>query len=183
MPVLNGFEVLQKMIHIPQIIFSTAYDQYALKAFDNNAVDYLLKPYTRDRFNQAVNKVLINNSSNKSCFQQLSHQLQIGQFDYPEKVLVEIGDRMIAIETANILWIEADANYTKFHCSKRSYLSNFGIGMLEQKLNPQLFTRTHLSANINSIKEVYRDQAGYFVILQNQQKHKVGRNYVPNIKK
>jgi two-component system, LytTR family, response regulator len=185
MPGLSGFQVLQKIVHVPQIIFSTAFDQYALKAFDNNAVDYLLKPYTRERFAQAVNKVLMQAPQNREAIKNLSEHLQSGYSAYPEKVLVESGNRMIALDVSQIYWMEAEGDYTKLHTTDKAYLSNYGIGTLEQKLNPAVFTRIHRSAiiNINQVKEVYRDTNGYYVLLQNGQTQKVGRLYNDVIKK
>jgi two-component system, LytTR family, response regulator len=92
MPGLSGFQVLQQIVHVPQIIFSTAFDKYALKAFDNNAVDYLLKPYTKERFSQAVNKVLLNSQRNMESIKNLGEHLQAGYSAYPEKVLVDYMD-------------------------------------------------------------------------------------------
>ncbi|MFM9909110.1 MAG: LytR/AlgR family response regulator transcription factor [Chitinophagaceae bacterium] len=185
MPGLSGFQVLQKIAHIPQIIFSTAFDKYALKAFDNNAVDYLLKPYTRERFAQAVNKILSITSKNLESIKNLSDTLQAGYNAYPEKVLVESGNRMISLSVNDIIWMEAEGDYTKLHSNNNNYLSNYGISILEQKLNPAIFFRIHRSAiiNINMIKEVYKDLNGYYVVLQNGISHKVGRNYVEVIKK
>jgi two-component system, LytTR family, response regulator len=185
MPGLSGFQVLQKIVHIPQIIFSTAFDKYALKAFDNDAADYLLKPYTKERFKQAVNKVLVQNSSNLSGIKRLSDTLQAGYSPYPEKVLVENGSRMIAVDVNDILWIEADGDYTRLHTAQKFYLSNYGISILQQKLNPALFIRIHRSTivNTNIIKEVYRDINGYYAVLQNGNIQKVGRSYIDVIKK
>ncbi len=185
MPGLSGFQVLQNIVHIPQIIFSTAFDNYALKAFDNNAVDYLLKPYTRQRFGQAVNKLLLNIAKNMEGIKSLSENLQSGYAAYPEKVLVENGNRMISLSVNDIIWMEAEGDYTKLHGHDKSYLSNYGIGTLEQKLNPAAFARIHRSAiiNINMVKEVFRDTNGYYVVLQNGINQKVGRNYVEVIKK
>ena len=185
MPGLSGFQVLQKIIHVPQIIFSTAFDNYALKAFDNNAVDYLLKPYTKQRFTQAVNKVLLNTSKNMDGIKNLSDNLQAAYTAYPEKVLVESGNRMVSLQVNDIVWMEAEGDYTKLHTPQKSYLSSYGIGTLEQKLNTAIFTRIHRSTiiNINFVKEVFKDSNGYYVVLQNDTTHKVGRNYVETIKK
>jgi two-component system, LytTR family, response regulator len=185
MPGLSGFQVLQQIVHVPQIIFSTAFDKYALKAFDNNAVDYLLKPYTKERFNQAVNKVLLNAQRNMESIKNLGDHLQAGYSAYPEKVLVESGNRMISLSVQDIIWMEAEGDYTKLHTAQKAYLSNYGIGTLEQKLNPAHFARIHRSAiiNINLVKEVFREPNGYHVVLQNGTNHKVGRNYVEVIKK
>lgn len=185
MPGLSGFQVLTKIVHIPQIIFSTAFDKYALKAFDNNAVDYLLKPYTRQRFSQAVSKTLLNAAANNEGIKKLSETLQTSHAFYPEKMLVETGNRMIALNTTDIFWIEAEGDYTKLHINNKSYLSNYGIGTLEQKLNPAVFARIHRSAmiNINLVKEVFREPNGYHIVMQNGVTHKVGRNYVDIIKR
>jgi two-component system, LytTR family, response regulator len=185
MPGLSGFQVLQKIVHVPQIIFSTAFDKYALKAFDNNAVDYLLKPYTKQRFAQAVQKILLPTAKNLDAIKNLSDSLQSTYSAYPEKVLVENGNRMIAVAIQAIYWIEADGDYTRLHTKERNYLSNYGIGVLEQKLNPTIFVRIHRSAmvNLHCIKELYREPNGYYVLLQNDTTHKVGRNYVDVIKK
>jgi len=184
MPGLSGFQVLGKIIHIPQIIFSTAFDNYALKAFDNNAADYLLKPYTRERCSQAVSKVLLNAARNAEGIRNLSESLQQGYTAFPEKMLVENGNRMIAIAVSDVAWISAEGDYTRLHTSEKAYLSNYGIGVLEHKLNPAVFVRIHRSAmiNIGHVKEVYRDNNGYSVVLQQGSSHKVGRNYVDAIK-
>lgn len=167
MPGLSGFQVLQNIVHVPQIIFSTAFDKYALKAFDNNAIDYLLKPYTRQRFRQAVNKLLLNTAKNIESIKNLSENLQSGYSPYPEKVLVENGNRMISLSVNDINWMEAEGDYTKLHSNEKTYLSNYAIGTLEQKLNPAIFVRIHRSAiiNINMVKEVFRDNNGYYVVL------------------
>lgn len=185
MPGLSGFQVLQQLVHIPQIIFSTAFDRYALKAFDNNAADYLLKPYTKERFGQAINKVLQQTTQNLQAIKTLSDHLQSGYTAYPEKVLVESGNRMISLPVNDIWWIAADGDYTRLHTAQKFYISNYGMAVLEQKLNPAVFMRIHRSAiiNINHIREVHRDSSGYIVVLQNNTSHKVGRSYVEAIKK
>ena len=92
---------------------------------------------------------------------------------------------MISLSVNDINWMEAEGDYTKLHSNEKTYLSNYGIGTLEQKLNPAIFVRIHRSAiiNINMVKEVFRDNNGYYVVLQNGTSHKVGRNYVEVIKK
>lgn len=185
MPGLSGFQVLQKIVHVPQIIFSTAFDKYALKAFDNNAVDYLLKPYTKERFAQAINKVLLNSSKNFESIRNLSDQLQSSYTAYPEKVLVESGNRMISLSVNDILWIEADGDYSRLHTTQKFYISSYGVSVLEQKLNPALFIRIHRSSiiNINIVKEVFRETNGYYVVLLNGSQHKVGRSYTDVLKR
>lgn len=181
MPAKTGFEVLQELEYVPKIIFSTAYDQYALQAFEVNAVDYLLKPYTRSRFEQAVQKALSSNGH--SAVQQLTDYLP--QARYPERILVELGNRLVSIAVADIDWLEADGDYTKLHTAAQTYLSTKGITELEKKLNPQWFQRVHRSAIIalSAIKEVFREPTGPQIVLKNGTVLKVSRSYTEAIRK
>ncbi len=177
MPGLSGFQVLEQIVHTPQIIFSTAFDAYAIKAFDSNAVDYLLKPYTRQRFMQAVNKVLVSS-------QNINHQVQSLGKTLPEKVLVQSGKRMVSLFVKDILWVEAQGDFTKLHTAQKFYISCYGLNELEQKLNGSVFLRIHRSAiiNVKALREVYRNVNGYYVVLLNGFQHKVGRSYIDVIK-
>ena len=183
MPGKTGFEVLQEIDFIPKVIFSTAYDQYALKAFEVNAVDYLLKPYTKERFANAVHKLLGDVNENLKQVQQLTESLSTKT--YPERILVEQGSKLVSISVTDILWIEADGDYTKLHTGKQSFLSNKSMNELEQKLNPQLFQRVHRSAiiSIAAIKEVHKEASGPQVVLNNDIVVKVSRTYAEAFKK
>ncbi len=183
MPGKTGFEVLQEIDYIPKVIFSTAYDQYALKAFEVNAVDYLLKPYTKERFSHAVNKILGDVHDNLKQVQQLTESLNTKM--YPERILVEYGSKLVSISVADILWIEADGDYTKLHTLKQSFLSNKSMNELKQKLNPQMFQRIHRSSiiAITAIKEVHKEPSGPQVVLTNDVRIKVSRTYAEAFKK
>ncbi|MCB0521960.1 MAG: response regulator transcription factor [Lewinellaceae bacterium] len=186
MPGMSGFQVLQNIVHIPQVIFSTAYDRYALKAFDHNAVDYLLKPYTRDRFAQAVNKLLLSSPSrNLHQIRALADNLQKEQTQYLDRLLVEQGNRMIALQAHEIIWIEANGDYANLHTGQKSFLSSLGLGELENRLNPAQFLRIHRSAIIGlaHILEVRKDPSGYYMDLTNGKRHKVSRSYQEALKK
>ena len=183
MPGFSGFQVLRNIVHVPQIIFSTAFDRYALKAFDSNAIDYLLKPYTKDRFNQALSKVLGKGNSPESM-QNLTEGTS-GHDNYYEKILLENGSKMVSIHLSDIRYFEAEKDYTRVFTADRTYLSNFGIGLLEQKLNPAFFIRIHRSyiVNINHIHEVYRDNGETYLVLKNEISLKVSKSYADNIRK
>ncbi|TAD86659.1 MAG: DNA-binding response regulator [Bacteroidetes bacterium] len=185
MPGLSGFQVLQQIVHIPQIIFSTAFDKYALKAFDHHAVDYLLKPYTRERFSQAIQKVMLAGNRHRDQIRQLDEQLQKETGSYPERLLVEQGNKLVSIKTNEVVWLEADGDYTRIHNSRQFFLSGLGIGQLEQKLNPAIFLRIHRGAiiNIHQIQEVHREASGPQVVMQNGTVHKVSRTYTEALKK
>ncbi|RYY21338.1 MAG: response regulator transcription factor [Chitinophagaceae bacterium] len=182
MPGLSGLQVVRQIIHIPQIIFTTAYDQYALKAFDNNAIDYLLKPYTADRFSQALNKAGSYTSADFNRTRKVADD-QVTQA--PSRILVENGARMVNLNVEDILYFEAEKDYTRIHTESRSYLSNYGIGVLAQRLNNEYFLRIHRSfiINIRSIKEVYRDGYSVQVLLENEKRLNVSRSYLDDLKK
>ena len=184
MPGMNGFEVLPHLEEIPQIIFSTAFDKYALQAFEVHAVDYLLKPYTLERFKQAIERIRSNEASPNSV-KPLAEKLMMEQAKYPERILVEAAKKLITIATADIVWVEAYGDYSRLHTLKEVYLSNFGISNLENKLNPDIFIRVHRSAiiNINFIKEVNKYPGSYDVLMQTEDKVTVSRGYMENLRK
>lgn len=181
MPGITGFEVLTHLEEIPQIIFSTAYDQYAFKAFEVHAVDYLLKPYTKERFGMAIDKLKNDSGSVAS----LTESLLMDKSAYPERVLVQRNKKHITVSVESIQWIEAFGDYSKLHVNGQSYLSNFGITALEEKLDPAIFVRVHRSSiiNLNAVKELYKYGKSYDVLMLNGDKVRVSRGYMDNIKK
>ena len=187
MPGLSGFQVIRQIVHIPQVIFTTAFDQYALRAFDSNAVDYLLKPYTKERFNQALAKVLLRNS--QSAAQNITPAETTFQASssgsHHERILLESGSKMISLSIHDIIYLEAEKDYTRVYSQTKNYLSNFGISTLEQRLPPSVFTRIHRSfiINIHFIKEVYKQNNDTYLVLKNEMTLKVSKGYVENIRR
>ncbi len=184
MPGLTGFEVLKHIDEIPQIIFSTAYDKYALQAFEVHAIDYLLKPYTRERFKAAIQKLRNAEQQQQPNIQPLAESL-INTAQYPEKILIQLNQKLITISLSDVLWIDADGDYSKLITTKGNYLSNYGISLLENKLNPQNFIRVHRSSIINLafVKEIQKQISSYDVIMQNGDIVRVSRGYMENIKR
>ena len=184
MPGLTGFEVLTHIDEIPQIIFSTAYDKYALQAFEVHAIDYLLKPYTRERFKAAIQKLRNDAQQQQPNIQPLAESL-INTAQYPEKILIQLNQKLITISLSDVLWIDADGDYSKLITTKGNYLSNYGISLLENKLNPQHFIRVHRSSIINLafVKEIQKQISSYDVIMQNGDVVRVSRGYMENIKR
>lgn len=182
MPGLSGLQVVQQLIHTPQIIFTTAYDQYALKAFDANAIDYLLKPYTAERFNQAMNKIATYKPADFLKTQRLADEYTGHS---PTHILVESGNKFINLKVEDIIYFEAEKDYTRIYTESKNYLSNFGIGILEQRMNQKLFMRIHRSyiVNIQFIKEVFREGYSVQVILKNDKSLNVSRSYMDELKK
>ncbi len=188
MPGMTGFDVLQHLEEMPQIIFSTAYDQYALEAFEVNAVDYLLKPYTKDRFAKAVNKVLGSGEEHLQNLKALAESLLAennSNTNYPSKILVSSKNKLVAINTADIIWIEAEKDYSRLITEKQSYLSNYGIGQVAEKLDPENFIRVHRSSiiNIHFIQEIFKYPSSYDVKMKNGDVVRVSRSYLDNIRK
>ncbi|RDY60808.1 LytR/AlgR family response regulator transcription factor [Flagellimonas nanhaiensis] len=181
MPGKTGFEVLNHLDEIPKIIFSTAFDEYALKAFEVHAVDYLLKPYTKERFKVAIEKL---NSSNIKI-EALARSVFMEEASYPARVLVHFNKKLITIKCEEIIWIEAYGDYSKIHTKDQVYLSNFGISDLEKKLNPQIFLRVHRSSmvNMDRVKELNKYGKSYDVTMENGDVVRVSRGYMDAIKR
>ena len=181
MPGMTGFEVLQHLQELPRIIFSTAYDQYALKAFEVHAVDYLLKPYTRERFDAAVARVEAPETPRVA---PLADSLLMTTRDYPERVLVERNKKFVTLAVADIYHISAYGDYSRIHTASETYLSSHGISGLEEKLNPAEFLRVHRSnmVNLGAVREISRFGKTYMVTLRNGEQVRVSRGYADKIK-
>ncbi len=189
MPGMTGLEVLQRLKEMPKIIFSTAYDQYALDAFEHNAIDFLLKPYTRERFAKAVNKVMQYGDENLSSLKALAESLLQGagsnNSKYPTKILVQSKNKLITLDTKSIIWIEAEKDYSNLVTAQQTYLSNYGIGQIAAKLNPENFIRVHRSSiiNLNYIKEIFKNPSSYDIKMVNGDVVRVSRSYLDSIKR
>jgi two-component system, LytTR family, response regulator len=182
MPGKTGIELIQEIEYIPAVIFTSAYDKYAIKAFEVNAVDYLLKPFSEERFASAMNKAL-NTFSNS--IERLTDFIEsYSKQNFKERILVEAGQKIISLNTTEILWLEACRDYTKLHTMTRTFLSRKGISELEQKLNPNHFIRIHRSTiiSLSAIKEVIKSTEGLKVILVNNIQLNVSRSYTHNLK-
>jgi two-component system, LytTR family, response regulator len=177
MPGKTGFEVLEDLEYLPQIIFSTAFDAFAIKAFEVNAIDYLLKPFTKNRFQAALEKVKIND---KSTIENQINLLETVQTKtYSNRVLVQKGYKLINILVNEIIYVEAQDDYAMLHTCNDSFLTNKGISAIHNKLNPEEFVRVHRSfvVAINHIKEVLKDTGGWQIITTNNKKINVSRSY------
>ncbi|MFD1064197.1 LytR/AlgR family response regulator transcription factor [Winogradskyella litorisediminis] len=183
MPGMTGFDVLTHLEELPQIIFSTAYDQYALKAFEVHAVDYLLKPYTKERFKIAVDKLKENVQVNNA--RPLAESLLMDTPKYPERILVQSQNKLVTIAVEDVIRIEAYGDYSKLVTEVKTYVSNYGISTLEEKLNESIFIRIHRSSiiNLNAVKELNKYTKSYDVTMKNGDVVRVSRGYMENIKK
>lgn len=181
MPGLDGFEVLGKLNFIPKIIFSTAYDQYAIKAFDIHAVDYLLKPYSEERFHKAISRLDFTDQSQEKFTQNLLFQ----KFEFPERIIVQKGNKLVTLKVSEIQYILAFGDYSKIISNHEAYLSSFGLSALLEKLNPKNFIRVHRSSviNIHAIKELNKHLKTYQITMIDDFKIRVSTGFSQNIKK
>ena len=188
MPGMDGFEVLEHIDPMPRIIFTTAYGDYALKAFEVNAVDYLLKPYDRKRFSKAIQKVLYRSTTSNDEIEKILRVLHQSKEteDNPKCIYVRLGRKIISVQLDDILWIEADGDYTQLHTNHGTQLCNLSLNALEQRLDANQFLRVHRSFILaaNSIEHLRRDGEGGFVaFLKDKSRVKVSRSYAAKLKK
>lgn len=158
MPEINGFELLEMLEQHPKIIFSTAYDQYAIKAFEVNAVDYLLKPYDVERFNLALQRAIHSLQSDQGQDDTIKKLLQSIQpaAQYLERLLIKQAGRIVIISCKEISSIKALDDYAEIRTQKESFLIQQSLNHLEQRLNPDQFVRVHRSyiVNIDAIRDI-----------------------------
>ena len=151
MPKLDGFEVLELLENPPAVIFVTAYDQYALKAFEANAIDYLLKPFRLDRFKKALDRTRSRLSDPKppaGIVADLAAAARApGQM--LERIVVRDGSKVHIIPITKLDYVEAQDDYAALHSEKKSYLKQQTIASLEAQLDPQKFVRIHRSYIVN----------------------------------
>ncbi|HRH41235.1 MAG TPA: LytTR family DNA-binding domain-containing protein [Pyrinomonadaceae bacterium] len=186
MPEMTGFEALQEINpnKTPAIIFVTAYDQYAIQAFDVHAIDYLLKPFNRERFKRAVERAReqVEKSTSGKIDQRLASLLAdlTNSKKYLERLVVKSVGRVFFLRTDEVDWIEAAGNYAKLHVGREGHLIRETMNGLESKLNPDKFLRIHRSTlvNIDRIKELNPLFSGdYTVMLKNGTELTLSRNY------
>ena len=157
MPGINGFEVLQQIAHPPLVIFTTAYDQYALKAFDTLAIDYLLKPIRLARLQQAVAKFdsLDRSLSNLGPILNPAEHQGAASPTYLRRFVSRQGTKWHIIDEENVILFYSDEGYSFMRTPKMDYIINYTLQSLEGKLDPERFIRVHRSA-IASLKHIRR---------------------------
>jgi len=187
MPELGGFDVLETLgsANLPYVIFVTAYDQYAVRAFEVQALDYLLKPFDQERFDlswQRAKKQLMRDRNGGGMDQRiitLLEELKAGK-EYLQRLVIKAAGRIYFLDTAEIEWIEAEGNYVSVHAGKKSHLLRETISSLENQLDPKKFVRIHRSAivRLDFIQELQPWFHGeYRVILQDGTQLTLSRNH------
>ena len=185
MPEMTGFEVLENLESIPNVIFVTAFDEYALKAFDVHAVDYLLKPYDRERFREAVNRARKHLSRDQlgtvqEQLESLLKKVRADRTQFPERLVIKTSGRVVFLKVVDIDWIDAAGNYVKIHSGGEGHMLRETMTGLEERLDPKKFLRIHRSTivNVERIKELQQQFHGdYVVILEGGQRLTLSRSY------
>lgn len=155
MPKITGLELLEVIDDAPAVIFTTAYDQYALKAFELNAVDYLLKPFSQERFALAVNKVIDRIKTGQPSRKVNSDIANADLQEQLSRIVVKNGTSMTVIPVSEVLFIEAQEDYVMIYSEKGRFMKSQTMNFLEQHLPGSLFIRIHRSYIVN-IEKIQR---------------------------
>ncbi len=170
MPKINGFEMLELIEEPPAVIFTTAYDEYAIKAFESHATDYLLKPFSKERFDKAILKSALSAKSPGSREQLKPLLASISSSPSEQhRVVVKLAGKIRIIPVEEIQYLEASDDYVKIHTKEGSFLKNKTMGHFDSILDSNQFVRTHRSYMVN-ITEITRldpyEKENYLAILK-----------------
>lgn len=210
MPGLNGFDVLRKVSqeseHMPLVVFVTAYDQYAIRAFEVRALDYLLKPVDEERLEQALQRIndalteqkekaqqgklvdLVAEMTGEDCediLKRLADGEALTTDSYPEHIAIKESGEITRVAINAIEWVDAAGDYMCIHASNETHILRRTMKELEKELNPKNFQRIHRSAivNLNQVEKLCSRQNGeYHLVLHNGEELKVSRSYKDKIK-
>jgi len=182
MPKISGFEMLELLDNPPAVIFTTAFDEYAIKAFDRHAVDYLLKPFSKERFDQAVQKFRQQLPEERH---QAYHHLSSTVSDKIRRIVVKTGNSIRIIPLQDIMYIEASDDYVLFYTREGKFTKTQTLKSLEKGLDEQLFVRIHRSyivqvPQINKIEPYEKDS--HVVVLVNGEKLPVSKTGYTKLK-
>lgn len=210
MPGLNGFDVLRQVSQsdapMPLVVFVTAYDQYAIRAFEVRALDYLLKPLDEERLAQALARIsealdeqreksqqnklvdLVAEMTGEDCediLRRLAEGQPITADNYPEHIAIKESGEITRVAISAIEWVDAAGDYMCIHASNETHILRRTMKELEKELNPKNFQRIHRSAivNLNQVEKLCSRQNGeYHLVLHNGEELKVSRSYKDKIK-
>jgi two-component system LytT family response regulator len=186
MPEADGFEAIEAIppARLPYIIFISAFDHYAVRAFELNALDYLLKPFDRERFEKTLTRArtAINSRKDESLGDRLISVLETVKTNpsHLERLIVKNNGHVCFVKAEEIDWIEAEGNYVRLHTARESHLLRETISALENCLDPKKFLRVHRSTiiNIDRVKEMQSWFHGeYRIIMQSGAELMLSRNY------
>jgi two-component system, LytTR family, response regulator len=184
MPDMDGFDIVSTLSsngqgRVPKIIFTTAYDKYAIRAFEINAIDYLLKPFTRERLKQAFRRAedQLSTSHENGTARKPEHEGN----SYATRLVFKSKGRILFLPMSDIRWIGAEENYVRICADRENHLLRETMAHFETRLDPNCFIRVHRSAivNLQHVKEIRTDsqEGESFVLMQDGQKVPMSRGY------
>ncbi len=187
MPKLTGFEMLELLDEPPEIIFTTAYDQFAIRAFEFNAVDYLMKPFSKERFDQALAKAMERMKNKSESFEKIENlkekiREEGGTVD---RIFVKNRRHISVIPVMEILHIEAQDDYIEIHSPKGKFLKNETMASIEKRLPEEYFIRVHRSSiiNVQQIEKLEKyGKENYLIILKDNTRVMVSKSRVKQLK-
>jgi len=181
LPKLTGLELLELLEEPPLIIFTTAYNQYAIEAFEKNAVDYLLKPFSKDRLFNAIEKALAkkNQGSMKTKAEDIISSIHLSEDKNLDRIAVKDKTDIYLIAAEDVVFLEAQDDYVSIHTKTNSFLKNARLKFFEENLDPKKYVRVHRSyiVNIAFIRKLENyNKDSYLLILTNDEKIKISRS-------
>jgi two-component system LytT family response regulator len=185
MPKLTGFELLELLDEKPMIIFTTAYDEYAIKAFEINAIDYLLKPFSEERLAEALKRVesKLVNEPDANKYPELIQT--VGEKEYIQRIVVKSGHKIVFIPVENIIYMESEDDYVMIYTKTGRHLKQATMKYFETVLNPAEFMRIHRSfiVKVDQIKQLEPFENGRFIaILHNDVKLSISKPGYKNLR-
>lgn len=187
MPKISGFEMLELIEKPPVIIFTTAFDQFALKAFEVNAADYLLKPFSRDRFTEGLSKALHrlkDKSDNSAVIKSLIMQNEM-RVEFLERIVIKDGPKISVVQVEDIKYLEAQDDYIMVYAREGKFLKQKTMKYFEEHLNPADFVRIHRSyiASVKRIKKIeLLEKESYQIVLEDKSTLPVSKSGYDRIK-
>ncbi|MFC2084614.1 LytR/AlgR family response regulator transcription factor [Bacteroidota bacterium] len=187
MPKITGFEMLELIENPPEIIFTTAFDQYAIKAFEVNAIDYLLKPYSVNRFNEALNRAIGRIVQGQNLRREVNTVMNRidNRDEYIDRIVVKKNNNIILIPVNDIIYFEAQDDYVKIVTKEQLFLKNKTMKYFESCLDPKNYLRVHRSyiINISYIQKIELfEKESYKVILKNNLRLPISKTGYSNLK-
>lgn len=180
LPKLTGFEIIELIEHIPEIIFTTAYDQYAIKAFEQNAIDYLLKPFSEERFNIALHKAKERIENKNIAYSKIEKLKELDHITTQlDRIVVKSNTIIKVIPLDQVIYIEAQDDYVMIYTPTSKHLKEKTMKYFEQNLSSRQFVRIHRSyiVNIDYIHQIeHFTKASYICILKNGTKLKISES-------
>jgi two-component system LytT family response regulator len=185
MPKINGFEMLELLTETPAVIFTTAFDEYAIKAFETNAIDYLLKPFSKERFDHAIEKWNAKNTANSKNNLQQFIEATVKQPEEKNRIVVKKGSDIRILPVEEVYYIEAYDDYVKIFLKDGYYLKKKTMNYYEQVLDESSFFRVHRSfiINLNQLTKIEAlEKNNYVAILKNDKRIPISRNSYTRLK-